>query len=112
MSVEKAKAYHADKAGPKKMNCAQAVIAAFKEKYDLPADAVDMFASFGAGRAPEGQCGALYAAKYILEKSDKGKIALSEKIFIASAGSAKCKEIRKMNKLSCSGCVEKAAGFL
>ena len=35
MSITKAKEYYTDRSGPKKLNCAQAVIAAFREKFGL-----------------------------------------------------------------------------
>ncbi len=35
MSADKAKAYYTDRSGPKKLNCAQAVIAAFREKFNI-----------------------------------------------------------------------------
>lgn len=112
MSVEKAKAHYTAREGHKKLNCGQAVIAAFSQKHALSPEVVEIFASYGAGRAPEGECGALYAAKYILQKAHKAKITDCQKAFIAAAGSTKCKEIRKLNKLPCIGCVEKAAEFL
>lgn len=112
MSVTKAKAYYNDRSGPKKLNCAQAVIAAFREKFGLDENAVQLFASFGSGKAPEGECGALYAAKFILKDDHPDKLEECRNIFISKAGSAKCKEIRKINKLPCIGCVETVAEFL
>jgi hypothetical protein len=112
MSVTKAKEYYTDRGGPKKLNCAQAEIAAFREKFDLDDNAVHLFASFGGGKAPEGECGALCAAKFILSKNHQGKIAERQKIFTSKAGSVRCKEIRHLKKLSCVGCVETIAGFL
>jgi len=112
MSLAKAKAYFSDKGGSKKLNCAQAVIAAFREKFGLDENAVHLFASFGSGRAPEGECGALYAAKFILDGRHRDKAEECRNIFISKAGSVKCKEIRQLKKLSCVGCVETAAEFL
>ncbi len=66
MSVAKAKEYYTDKSAVKKLNCAQALIAAFREKFGLDENAIHLFASFGGGSAPEGECGALHAAKFIL----------------------------------------------
>lgn len=71
MSIAKAKAYYTSKNGPKKLNCGQAVIAAFREKFDIDENAVHLFASFGSGRAPEGECGVLYAAKFILNENHR-----------------------------------------
>ncbi|MDO8663079.1 MAG: C-GCAxxG-C-C family protein [Candidatus Omnitrophota bacterium] len=112
MSVAKAKAYYTDRSGPKKLNCAQSVIAAFREEFGLDENTVCLFASFGSGRAPEGECGAFYAAKFILQVNHQDKLDECQNIFISKAGSLKCKEIRKINKLPCLGCVETIAGFL
>lgn len=112
MSVTKAKAYYNDRTGPKKLNCAQAVIAGFRDEFGLDENAVQAFAAFGSGRAPEGECGAMYAAKFILKGDHQEKIDECRDIFISKAGSVKCKEIRQFNKLPCLGCVETAAEFI
>ncbi|MDO8535596.1 MAG: C-GCAxxG-C-C family (seleno)protein [Candidatus Omnitrophota bacterium] len=112
MSIRKAKDYYAGRTGPKRLNCGQAVIAAFRENFGIDENAVHMFASFGSGRAPGGECGALYAAKFLLNENHKEKIEECTNAFISKAGSIKCKEIRHMKKLPCVGCVETAAKFL
>ncbi|MCX5678576.1 MAG: MBL fold metallo-hydrolase [Candidatus Omnitrophica bacterium] len=112
MSIARAKAYYTDRNGPKKLNCAQAVIAAFREKFGLDENAVHLFESFGSGRAPEGECGALCAAKFILNESHRDKLEECRDMFVSKAGSAKCKEIRQLKRLPCIGCVETVAGFL
>ncbi len=112
MSVAKAKAYYTDRSGPKKLNCAQAVIAAFREKFGLDENAVNLFASFGSGKAPEGECGALYAAKFILNGNHRDKLEECRNVFMSKAGSVKCKEARQLKKLPCVGCVETMAEFL
>ena len=58
MSVTKAKAYYTAKDGHKKLNCGQAVIAAFSKRFNIDENVVQLFVSFGSGRAPEGECGA------------------------------------------------------
>ncbi len=96
----------------KKLNCAQAVIAGFKDKFSIGDETLAAFSSFGGGKAPDGYCGALYAARHILEKERLGEIEKCNETFIKAAGSTKCKEIRNLKKLSCVGCVEKAAEIL
>ncbi len=83
MSVEKARAHYIGKGGCQRLNCAQTVVHAFKDKFGFSGEDVVRFAGCGGGRAPLGECGAL-----------------------------KCREIRSTNKLSCVGCVEKMAECL
>ncbi|WP_027398328.1 C-GCAxxG-C-C family (seleno)protein [Anaerovorax odorimutans] len=112
MPIKKAINHFLGKNGHKRMNCAQAVINAFKEKYDIDDDTVKLFRLYGSGRAPEGICGAYFAARFALEKKNPEKLKDFEKYFIDQAGSIKCHEIRSNRKLSCLGCVEKSAEYL
>ncbi len=113
MPVNAAKNYYLGKEGYRRMNCAQSVISAFKERFGLSMKTVEAFRAYGAGRAPEGLCGAFYAARYILEKNTtEEKSAELEKFFLDQAGAIKCHEIRECRKLTCIGCVEKCAEFL
>ena len=112
MSKIKAKELYLGLNGKKKHNCAQAVIAGFKDKFSLEDELVATFAAYGGGKAPEGCCGALYAAQQILKNESAAEIEKCNAEFIKSAGSSKCKEIRSMKKLSCVGCVETGAEIL
>ena len=112
MSIEKAKKYFLGAPSHERLNCAQAVLKAFQEKFSLPDEAVAEFKACGAGRAPGGSCGAFHAAKSVLEKHSPEKCKDLENKFTAEAGSTKCKEIRALRKLSCLGCIEKAAEIL
>lgn len=112
MSVDKAKGYYLNKYGIGKLNCGQAVIAAFREDFSLDKDAVASFAKYGSGRAPEGVCGALYATRFLLKDKHQDRIKDCEDNFLASAGSTKCREIRRLRKLPCIGCVEKSAELI
>lgn len=112
MSKEKAKEYYINKKDGKRLNCGQSVIAAFTERFLLDENSVGLFAAFGSGRAPEGECGAYYAAKFILGPDRKDEAEKCRDIFLLKAGSVKCKEIRHGKKLSCAGCVETASEFL
>ena len=112
MRTERAKAHYLGKDGCKKLNCGQAVISAFKDKFFLGESIVNMFSGYGGGRAPEGVCGAYYAAKYILGQNHSERIKECEEKLLSCAGSTKCKEIRGLKKLSCVGCVEKMAEFV
>lgn len=113
MPVKTAKNYYLGEEGCKRMNCAQAVLCAFKEKFDVSEDMIESFKAYGGGRAPEGVCGAFYAAKHILEKSGaQEKVSELEKCFAEQAGAVKCHEIRQCKKLPCLGCVEKCSELL
>jgi len=113
MPIEKAKKHYLGKDGLVRLNCAQSVIKAFMEHFNLSEEEFKKFATYGSGNAPEGLCGAYCAAKHILQKSHPEKLDEFEAFFKeAAGGTLKCKEIRGLRKLSCLGCVEKAATFL
>ncbi len=106
---ETVKAYFLGKKGPRKLNCAESVAETFRERFPLDEKTSALLPSCGGGMAPDGYCGAFYAVQCILEKhfplySLKGMEQLR-----FSAGSLKCREIKALKKLSCIGCVEKAA---
>jgi hypothetical protein len=108
-----AKNHFLGKEGLVKLNCAQSVAIAFKEKYSLSEETLEAFRSFGSGKAPEGLCGAYYAAKFLLEKNKAHKNADHlEQYFIEQAGDIRCSRIRECRKLSCLGCVEKSAEYI
>jgi len=88
-------------------NCAQAILKAFAPLSGFDQSCLDRFAHFGGGRAPGGECGALFAAKAILRDSIAKQEV--EKAFVASAGSTRCRAIRKGRTLSCEQCVQTAA---
>ena len=91
----------------KRLNCAQSVLKAFQKQYDIPDNFIDLYAEFGYGKAPEGYCGAFYAAKYLFEKENVSSKILEDH-FLKYAGSLLCKEIRTNRNLSCLQCVEEA----
>ena len=112
MSKKKANELYLGLNGNRKHNCAQAVIAAFMDTFPINEETLAEFASCGGGKAPGGECGALYAAQYILEKFKPEYVDKCKDLFLQAAGSTKCKEIRSLKKIPCVGCVEKAAEIL
>ncbi len=112
MSVKKSIEHYQGINGRKKLNCAQSLIAGFSDDFTVEEKTIAAFASCGGGKAPEGRCGALHAAQYILGGAHTESAKKCEEIFTQSAGSVKCKEIRAQKKLPCPECVEKAAEFL
>ncbi len=89
------------------LNCAQAVLRYFGADEKLIAE----YKAFGGGRAPEGICGALYAAKTLLN-DDRKFAALCEKFSKESNGVLSCKDIKAKEKISCPRCVDLAGELL
>ncbi|ADU26186.1 C-GCAxxG-C-C family (seleno)protein [Ethanoligenens harbinense] len=111
--VETSKKYFAGLDGYKKSNCAQAVANTFTEELHIRDINPEKFIQYGGGRAPNGECGAMYAAKVFLEATGKAdKIDDLKEHFVKNAGSIYCKEIRAAKKLPCAGCVAKGTEFL
>ncbi len=73
MPTEKAKKHYLGKDGYLKLNCAQSVVAAFQESCTMADANIDLFVAHGGGKAPQGLCGAVYAAS-ILAGDNAGKI--------------------------------------
>ena len=89
---------------PMRLNCAQSVMAMCGG-----GERVEEFANFGGGRAPEGLCGALYAA---LQLVPEGNRAAVRKAFAAEAGAEKCVDIKQGTGTSCQMCVAIAAALV
>jgi len=93
---------------PDRLNCAQSVLHAWREVVGDTALAVADLKPAGAGRAPEGLCGAVYAVCQLApNRAEELKAA-----FAARLGSLHCKEIRAAKKHSCADCVAEAAELL
>ncbi len=87
-------------------NCAQATEKAYQEEmgFEDQSRIDDLFTS-GRGRAEDGICGALFAAKRILE--DEPEMAQQvEDLFKKYIKSVVCWEIRAVDKYSCHVCVD------
>lgn len=98
------KAFQLFTAVPKQHNCAQAV-AAGSGRDDLAAE----LSASGGGRAPEGLCGALYAA--LLLAAPEHREVLKQD-FAAAAGALTCREIKSTAKYPCAECVRTAADLV
>jgi hypothetical protein len=112
MPVTSAINHYLGKAGHARVNCAQAILSAFREKFNLDDGVVQQFKTFGGGNAPDGLCGAFYAVKYLSEKNIIREIDLFKEEFKEQAGSTKCKEIKMLKRFSCLDCIAKCAEFL
>lgn len=85
---------------PERYNCAQSILSAFKEDFDGSKLSVEKFRSFGAGRAPEGCCGTLYAGLQLLESYPQLQRELYDRFFVHT-GQISCRAIRKEGVHSC-----------
>jgi hypothetical protein len=108
MPIKKAKKHFLGKDGHERLNCADAILKAFEELDQKTKEKLCK----GGGRSPGNICGAYCAARSILHQNSPEKIDGFKKYFKDIAGSLKCDEIRNLKKLSCLGCVEKAAEYL
>jgi len=84
-------------------NCAEAVYFAFNPENAEDASILD---KSGSGRAPEGECGALFGTKMLTPKEKHHEI---EARFAKKVGSTKCREIKRIHRTPCQQCVEKGA---
>lgn len=88
---------------PFKHNCAQAIAYRWHDLYHC-ADIVERYAPYVGGRAPEGFCGALYAAMQACPShADDIKREFSE-----HCGGTLCREIKSSNRTPCEECVDTA----
>ena len=93
---------------PDRLNCAQSVLHAWREVVGDTALTVAELKPAGAGRAPDGLCGAVYAAcQLVPDRAEELKAA-----FAAGVGSLYCKEIRAAKQHPCADCVAQAAELL
>jgi hypothetical protein len=93
---------------PERLNCAQAVLYAWREVSGDTALALTELKPFGGGRAPGGLCGALHTACLVApDRAEALKTA-----FAARLGSLYCKELRAAKVHPCETCVAQAAELL
>lgn len=85
---------------PENFNCAQSILKGFQEEFNLSEEEIETYRAWGGGRAENGVCGALFAAKRLIDK-DK---SILEKSFFENMGSIYCRELKK-NKERCEDCV-------
>lgn len=90
---------------PCNYTCAQAILKGFQQEFAIKDDIVDEFAGYRGGKAPEGVCGAIYAANYLLQANGLQPI---NKDFAAIAGSDKCFEIKTIHRFPCPDCINLA----
>lgn len=96
--------------GKEQFNCTQAVLKAFQAESGVSKEAIFAAASAGGGKALGGVCGALHAAKVLLD--DQGLFKNIADQFSQRAGSDQCYQIRMNRQIPCRGCVSLSAELL
>lgn len=81
-------------------NCAQAIQKSFQDITKLSDETIELeYRPKGGGRAENGICGALYAAKQII--NDSAKAQEIEEEFCKRLGGVTCKELKQNLKVPC-----------
>lgn len=111
MRVKKAQDLYIGKAPGPRLNCAQEVAEVLKDRWPLSETQKRTLSLCGGGMAPEGVCGSFYAVQMLIKEQPE-LIEDCRQIFIQQAGSEKCREIKKLRRLSCLGCIAKSVEFL
>jgi hypothetical protein len=93
---------------PERLNCAQAVMHAWREVTGDTTLALADLKALGGGRAPAGICGALHAACL----AAPGQTARLQAAFADCLGSIYCRELRAAKQHPCETCVAHAAELL
>lgn len=93
---------------PASLNCAQSVLDAYQAVTGKYVARVADFKQFGGGRAPEDECGALYAACQAAPES----AAVIRNAFAETAGATSCRVLKHELRFPCKECVSLAAGLL
>ncbi len=88
-------------------NCAQAIV----KHFGGSDEDISEMRKMGSGRAPDGQCGALYGALFMTGNNPEASKMIIEE-FAQKAGSPFCRVIRKAGITSCRQCVEIANSIL
>lgn len=94
----------------KRLNCAQSVLYAFQPRRAIAEAEIVRARSLGGGRADNGRCGALHAALHLAE--DTVSRERLRTVFVESAGSEKCREIKRAGRVPCVECVRIATSLL
>lgn len=89
---------------PANLNCAQAILKGFQQEFDINNQEIDDYQALGGGRAPEGVCGALFAANRLLRQIGKESVVED---FQKNAGGVLCTEIKE-KRFTCAEYVRMA----
>ncbi len=90
-------------AKPDNWNCAQAILKAYQEEFNIPEELIIEFRAWGGGRVAGGLCGALYSAEYL---ANRHHLAPVRQDFLEKAGDIACLALKEKQKISCIKCVQ------
>lgn len=93
---------------PADLNCAQAVLDSYQTVTGRHVAAITDYKQFGGGRAPNNECGALYAACQSAPES----AAAIRTAFAQTAGATSCRALKRELHFPCEKCVSLAAELL
>ncbi|PXY02467.1 hypothetical protein DF185_07395 [Marinifilum breve] len=92
-------------------NCAQAIFKAFQEEYQITNDQIVELAKYGNGKAPNGYCGAYFAALELIKDKPDLKDEFTKR-FQEKSDHLTCFDIRFNYSMSCKNLVKLAANLL
>jgi Putative redox-active protein (C_GCAxxG_C_C). len=92
-------------------NCAQAIFKAFQEEYQITNNQIVELAKYGNGKAPNGYCGAYYAALELIKDNPDLKEEFTRR-FQEKSDHLTCFDIRFNYTMSCKNLVKLAANIL
>src|SRR5690554_3887353 len=81
-------------------NCAQAMV----HHFGGSTKEIKSMQTMGGGQAPNGYCGALHAALYLLKEKPEAQQKIIND-FAEKTGSPYCRQIRKEKQVTCRECV-------
>lgn len=92
-------------------NCAQAIFKAFQDEYQITNNQIVELAKYGNGKAPNGYCGAYYAAMELIKDKPDLKNEFTKR-FREKSDHLTCFDIRFNYTMSCKNLVKLAANLL
>ncbi len=90
-----------------RLGCAQAVTKSFQQNLKISDERINLLAAYNTGQAPNGMCGAIYAALELCTSEEQHNRLLNQ--FLHKAKHLSCRDIRKNKTISCRQAVELAA---
>ena len=95
---------------PQRLNCAQAVAHAWARDTAAAQTAITEHAANAGGKAPAGDCGALYAACQVAQQQGRPTDSIRQG-FASTHGHTACREVRD-RQVDCEACVRTAADLV